>query len=155
MHPAREAQEAGEDLVTAAQACQQLGLSPHALRQILREYEDLFDGGRPGPDRFRPADVRRLATIARLQAEGASGEAIRAALLAGGETAGRVPPAARVDQPPVWRAALERLERLDAAVRALERRWGEDRDRLLLALLRVQQELAALRQQLAPRGRRG
>lgn len=141
--------------LTAEQACQQLNLAPATLRQLLREYRDVL----PTPEadgayRLSPADVRRLATIARLRAEGWDPAAIRAALLAGGESEARVPADASADHPMVWRAALERLDRLAEALAAMDRRWREDRDRLVMMILRLQQEVQALRYELAAAGGR-
>jgi len=129
---------APSEFVTAEQACQQLSLSPHTLRRLLREFRDLFS---PPPEQhglvLTQGDLRRLATIARLRAEGADGATIRAALLSGSDAPGAgAEPGARADQPAVWSAALERLERLDESLRALEQRWREDRDRIEVLLLR-------------------
>lgn len=143
------------DRLTAEQACQQLNLSPATFRQLLREYRDVLPPPDPGDGRrFTRQELRRLATIARLRAEGAEPDAIRAVLLAGGETDARVPPDAAADQPPVWRAALDRLDRLEESLRAADRRWREDRDRLVMLLLRVQQEVQGLRYELGARGGR-
>lgn len=148
---------APSEFVTAEQACQQLNLSPHTLRHLVREFRDVFTHP-PEQHAFllTPGDLRRLATIARLRAEGADGPTIRAALLAGSDAPGAaVEPDARVDQPAVWTLALERLERLDESLRAFERRWRDDRDRIVLLLVRLQQELQLLRYELAAQaGRR-
>lgn len=131
-----------DGVVTAEQACEWLDVSPHTLRQVLREYADLFPGGVGGLD----ADgLRRLGLILRLRSEGADGAAIRAALLAGSERPpARVEPGATAADAPVWAAALERLERLERRLDELDRRRRDDRDRLLVGLARLHQEMRLL-----------
>lgn len=150
-------EEAPAGYLTAEQACQQLNLSPQTFRQLLREYRDVL----PDPETtrgrlLRHDDVRRLATIARLRAEGADAGRIRAALLAGHEApAAEVPAEAPVHAAPVWSAALERLDRIEQAVRDLDRQRREDRDRMMVLLVRLQQEMQLLRYELANlKGRR-
>lgn len=148
-------EEAPAEGLTPAQACQALNLSPHTFRRLLQEFHDVLPGPLDENGTLSPDHLRRLALIARMRAEGADGATIRAALLAGGEMpAAGVEPGSSVQHPPVWTAALERLDRLEEAVRALDRRSREDRDRMMVMLARLHQELQMLRWELASRGGR-
>jgi hypothetical protein len=74
------------------------------------------------------------------------------------EAAGRADEAAAGSEPvlapdPTERV-LEEVQRLHQVLERSEARWSEDRDRLLVALMRTQQELQSLRVEVSPRSRR-
>jgi hypothetical protein len=115
-----------------------LGLSPYTLRSLLDEYADVvaperMADGQPG---LGAEAMARLRVIAAGHAQGLSGDEVRHRLLDG-------------DQPLGPDALLDRLEQLQAELAQSERRRVEDRDRLLLALMRTQQEIQHLRFELA------
>ncbi|HVB09861.1 MAG TPA: hypothetical protein VNM16_05770 [Bacillota bacterium] len=115
-----------------------LGLSPYALRSLLDEFADVVpvDGRVPGQPGLLPDDVERLRQIAGGHAQGLAHDEIRRRLELG------------ADAPPMADALLDRMEQLQAELAQSERRRVEDRDRLLLALVRTQQEIQHLRYEM-------
>jgi hypothetical protein len=111
---------------TREEACKELGISPSMFRRLWREYGTYLGQERPPRD----LDARTLGLIRvahRLRLEGRTPEEI------GG---------------PV-QELLGRLEEINRRLAESEERRGEDRDRLLMALLRTQQEIGHLRGELA------
>lgn len=145
----------GADPVTFARACELLGVSPHVLRRLMDDYEELLppliEAGRerrlPGAaigllgqilrwrnDGLGPEEVLRRVRGAEAAVEGAADEA----------APGGVPLEHMLGEL-AW--VHEQLERSEA-------RRAEDRDRLLTALMRTNQELQHLRYEMAGRPRR-
>jgi DNA-binding transcriptional MerR regulator len=132
-----------EPLVPLGRVAELLGLAPFLLRNLLEEFGDLVPvrAGAEGPGVAAEA-MERLRVIAHGRAQGLAADEIRRRLERGPE-----------DSPPTAAAVLERLERLQAELAVSERRRVEDRDRLLTALMRTQQEIQHLRYELAGRRR--
>lgn len=122
-----------------AQACERLGIPPYTLRMLRQEYATLLSRD-PG-DGFMPdSDVEMLRRVIRLRDEGHStGE-----ILAGLQTAVTGDP----------ESLDAELAKLAASLARAEQTRRSDRDMLLTALMRTQQELQQLRHELATRERR-
>lgn len=119
--------------ITPAAACQQLGVPPYVLRALLDDYADWLAPAEAG---LTPETVRRLATVVGWRAEGLSADAIRSRL-AGGE--GATDPLATL---------IARLGQVQAELTRGEERRAQDRDRLMMTLVRTQQEIQQLRHEL-------
>ncbi len=138
------------DPPTMAEACLALGVAPHLLRRLLEEFGDLLPpmaGGPEGPHLAREA-VPILAMVIRLRNEGVPGEEIRRLVAVQRQMAEDVAAAAVQDAPAASRLVSEVAQLRDELRRSEERR-SEDRDRLLMALMRTSQELQRLRQDLS------
>jgi DNA-binding transcriptional MerR regulator len=140
-HPQASASDAADGgPIPLPAVAERLAISPYALRSLLDEYADLVPVTRQDADRtpaLAPEAVRRLRFIAAARAQGLAHEEVRRRLQDGGEG----PAGADV--------LLDRLEQLQAELAQSERRRVEDRDRLLLALMRTQQEIQHLRVEMA------
>jgi DNA-binding transcriptional MerR regulator len=108
-----------------------LQVSPATLRRILNDYQEVLGDVRA--EHLSPDLVPILQTILRLRAEGVRRRDILALLRAEREHGDPI------------QGKLEEIR--EALMRAEEARL-EDRDRLLTALMRTQQELAHLRDEL-------
>lgn len=139
------------ETVGFARACEVLGLTPHVLRRLLDDFEDVLppvrsDDGERG---LAPSAMPVLAAIASWRADGMAHDEVHRraqAMVAQGTLV------------PAVDSGTERLvaeiARVHADLLRSEQRRGEDRDRMLTALMRTQQELASLRLELAARHRR-
>jgi DNA-binding transcriptional MerR regulator len=142
----------GPDLpLSFAQACARLGTSPHVLRRLMDEYEEvlppLVDAG---PERhLPPGAVELLGRILRWRQEGRTRQEI--VTLARGLGAAQEQAAGPAGAGPeeVAQRLVAELARLHDELRRTEERRAEDRDRLLTALMRTHQELQHLRYELA------
>ncbi len=137
------------DTVGFARACELLGLTPHVLRRLLDDFEDVLppvraDGGERG---LAPGAMPILAAIAGWRAAGMAHEEVhhRAQMMA---TQGGAPAAESGSE-----RLVAEIARVHAELLRSEQQRGEDRDRLLTALMRTQQELASLRLELTSRQR--
>lgn len=121
--------------LNAAEVAERLGIVPHVLRGLLDEFADLLPGEERNGERvFPPLVVERLRSIWQLRSQGLAPEAIRARLAAPeGEPLERL---------------LAQLSELRAELQHSEARRVEDRDRLMMALMRTQQEIQRLRYEL-------
>jgi len=127
-----------------AAACQRLGIAPYVLRGLLDEYPEALPLA--GERLLTPEAVERLEAILRWRREGLSPDEIRQRLAQGVST----PP----DDP--MTALLDRLSHLQTELSRSEQRRVEDRDRMMMALVRTQQEIQHLRYELAgDRSRKG
>lgn len=134
--PQSRSAEDPEAPVRPADVCQRFGLSPYVLRALLDEYGDWLpqaDGG------LTPAAVERLGAIVRWRADGVSSDAIRTRLDAG----------QRPEEP--LAALFGRMADLHAALSRSEEHRVQDRDRLMMALIRTQQEIHQLRHEMSDR----
>ncbi len=133
--------------VSVQEACRRLGVAPRTFRQLLAEFYDLVEPepavseGGPPRDLSQTA-VARLARVVAMRNAGSGYQDIRRAL-AGEASAGK-------SEPPVTGLAglaglAEGLDRLQRELSRSEERRREDRDRLLTAILRLQQEIQHLR----------
>lgn len=122
-----------------AQACERLGIPPYTLRMLRQEYATLLSGD--PADGFMPdSDVELLRRVLKLRDEGYGTE----------ETLARLQ-AAAAGEPQSLDAELAKLA---ASLARAEQIRRSDRDMLLTALMRTQQELQQLRHELATRERR-
>lgn len=158
-----------------AEVCSLLNLSPYALRGMLQDYGDLLqleagDDSLPmGKRKLSDWSFRLLREAVTLRSAGLSREEIRDRLRALGEAAAGLALVPGYDQGAgtqpwglryVDRATardlllIQKIEQLAEQLARSEERRSEDRDRLLMALLRTQQEVQQLRYELAARGRR-
>jgi hypothetical protein len=116
-------------------ACESLGIPPALFRKLWDEFSDEL--GEPGPDgQLSHSSFEQLARIWRLRGDGHGPEAIRSALRGEEGT------------PVEGDSLLSRMESLHRALDHSERRRMEDRDRLMMAMIRTQQEIRDLRQEL-------
>ena len=132
------------------EACEELGITPRTFRQIMVEFAEVLD--RP-PDEESSGEIsestlRKLGLIARLRSKGRSpGEIIEQMKGPGSE--GEAAPDEPQDE--LLRKQGLLLERVDQLTRDLSRSEEhrvEDRDRMLTALMRTQQEIQHLRYEL-------
>jgi hypothetical protein len=129
------------DTLSREEACRQLGMSPAAFRRLWREYAPYLGHDKPP----RELDHRLLGLMRvahRLTGEGRPAHEIAAVLTA---AVGAAPEVAVAEAPSV----IERLDTIAQRLDQSEERRHEDRDRLLMALLRTQQEIGHLRGELA------
>jgi uncharacterized membrane protein YccC len=143
-----------DDSLTYQECCDRLNIALHTLRQMLFEYSEII--GEEGSDeqRLSREGFDRLRRIVALSEGGADREQIRAVLAPANTAPSAVAPAASPtglealteypDDP-----VLERLDRLTRQLELSEARQREERDRVLLALIRAQQEIEHLRYEVA------
>ncbi|MEW6243384.1 MAG: hypothetical protein AB1497_03800 [Bacillota bacterium] len=126
--------------VSLAEACSASGLHPRLVGEIVREYgQELGVSESEEGDLHLPEDsVPLLKSIHLWQAEGLGVEEIRQRLKAPGR-----PPVEFQDNE-LYNRLLDLVTRLEKT----EKQRAEDRDRLLTALIRTQQEVQQLRYQL-------
>lgn len=142
--PAETAAPAGG--LTLGEACEALGLPPSTFRQIIAEFEDLLDEGDEDEGdvaTVSPAVMQRLRSIVQWRNQGVPSQEIRARL-AGTPVAA----SAATETLDAERLLLEQLERLNRELQKSEERRVEDRDRMLTAMMRTQQEIQHLRYSL-------
>ncbi len=143
----------GERFFSLQEICVLLNIAPRTFRQLLREYAGLLEWEVPADQdmpRGLPAEVfDRFRTIVEMRAAGRDFESIKRAVLREREVAEpplpRTPPVADVSNSVV----IALLRELSDELKQAEERWGEERERILTALIRVQQELQSLRYELA------
>lgn len=142
----------GEPL-SFAQACAALSLSAYVLRRLLDDFEDVLPPLVEGRgERLVPASALEILTaLATWRAEGLDADELRRrALEMRGAAAGDLPPTeAEAEGDPVAQRLVEQVARLEEAISRQDERQAEDRDRLLTALMRTNQELQSLRYDLA------
>jgi len=130
----------GERIITRVDALRSLRITPRLFRQLVEEYREEL-GALPMGGVY-PSQFETLRTIARMRQEGVGRDAIRARLQSA--------PSLDAPGPETAGGALdEMLRRISDDLRRAEDERVEDRDRLLTALIRTQQEIAHLRQELA------
>lgn len=120
-----------------AEACRLLGVSPSTFRRLLEDYRDLLPGDAA---HLNSETLRRLKLIERMRAKGLEAEAIGQALkeMADG-------PAAEEETKVEMATSIATLKQ---ELHAAEERRVADRDQLLTALMRTQQEVTHLRYEL-------
>ncbi|MEW6398350.1 MAG: hypothetical protein AB1503_04165, partial [Bacillota bacterium] len=166
---------AGAGSYTFAEVCSLLNLSPYTLRGLLADYGDVL-GVAGAAQEEAPAGKRRLSEwsfrllreAVTLRNAGMSREEIRDRLRALAEAAVGLAVVPGYQGPGgsghlvryVDRATardlllIEKVEQLSEQLARSEQKRVEDRDRLLVALLRTQQEIQQLRYELVARGTR-
>jgi hypothetical protein len=157
-----------ERTIGRAELVRQLGVSPRLVRELLRQYHGWLS--QPDAGRFTALDLARLQIAARGRVAGRAAKEIESQLLATRRRGEAVPLAA--DGPPATEAqaageaaaaqeAVEpgsapapegpiaaELQRLHQTLSESAERERKDRDRMLTALMRTQQEVAHLREEL-------
>lgn len=130
--------------------CERLGIAPHTFRQILFEYSDVIgDEGDESQTLTEDAFIR-LQRVLALRNGGATPEQIRAVFLPAPTDDELEPTSLAIpDSPLPDDPLMARLEELTRELRLSEERRREDRDRVLLAIIRAQQEIEHLRYELA------
>lgn len=126
-----------ERVVTRVEALRSLRITPRLFRQLAEEYRSEL-----GPFPMGGLTAEQLETIRHivsLRSEGTPPEAIRA----------RIQSASSADVDPQGALPEDLLQRIAVDLKRAEEERLEDRDRLLTALIRTQQEIAHLRQELA------
>ena len=154
------------------EACESLQIPPRTFRQLMADFAGLVEGPRPSGEgnlqEISEASVERLRRILELRARGFANEKIREELFpeaappveAVAEVAVAGSPAepavAAGGRDPLHRQAelLQGLERLSNELERSEEKRVEDRDRLLTALMRTQQEIQHLRFELVSQASR-
>lgn len=130
--------------------CERLGIAPHTFRQILFEYSDVIGDEGDESQTLSPDAFERLQRVIALRNGGATPEQIRAVFLPVPADDPLVMPAlALPDSSLSDDPLMARLEELARELRLSEERRREDRDRVLLAMVRAQQEIEHLRYELA------
>ena len=161
-----------ERTIARSELVRQLGISPRLVRELVRQYHDWLT--QPDAGRFTALDLARLQIAARGRLSGRPAQEIENQLLATlrqGEDAprprgeveerlGAAQEAAASQEPAAAAAAgtdpvAMELQRLHQTLSDSAERERRDRDRMLTALMRTQQEVSSLRQELgAYRSRR-
>lgn len=130
--------------------CERLGIAPHTFRQVLFEYSDVIGDEGDESQTLSRETFDRLQRVLALRNGGATPEQIRAVFLPAPTneallTDSLILPDSSLPDDPL----LARLEEFARELRLSEERRREDRDRVLLAVIRAQQELEHLRYEIA------
>lgn len=145
--PHEEQDSPAQPRLTLGEACEALGVPPSTFRQLIAEFEDLLDDDQDDEGdvaTLGPASMERLREIVQWRNQGVPAEEIRARLQ-GAPAAAAVAPDADAHE----KLLLQQLQRLDRALQRSEEQRIEDRDRMLTAMMRTQQEIQQLRYTLA------
>ena len=137
-----DSQKTGAGL-TLGEACEALGLPPSTFRQIIAEFNDLLEEPEEAGDvvvTISPANLERLRAISQWRNEGVPAGEIRQRLAGAGAEAAATAELANAEQ-----LLLKQLESVRRALERSEERRVEDRDRMLTAMMRTQQEIQHLR----------
>jgi len=162
-----------KEFVSYEEACVLLNLTPRVFRSLLADFEEQIMAVQAGADvpakHLTVAAYERLQQILEMRNNGKSDEEIKAALeslpFSAAETAAArsaviafstptpVPEVPAVYDPDLNDLAglLEKVTELVRRFEEVEERQREERDRLLNALLRTQQEVQTLRYELTTR----
>lgn len=130
-----------QQTVTREEACRELGVSPRTFRTLWQEYASYL-GQQRVPRELDSRQYGLLRVAQRLRAEGRTAEEIGAVLSA-------AHPAQLEQAQAQEQTLLQRLDEIAQRLSESEERRTEDRDRLLMALVRTQQEIGHLRGELA------
>jgi len=148
------------DALTFAEACAVLSISAYVLRRLLDDFEDVLPPlvDAPNERRLPRSALGPLLAIARWRNEGLGQEEIRRraqGLQSGGSGVADADGGGQdaADDPAVGRL-LSQVSRLHEELARQEERRAEDRDRMLTALMRTNQELQHLRFDLAAKTRK-
>ncbi|MCL4424228.1 MAG: MerR family transcriptional regulator [Firmicutes bacterium] len=118
-----------------------LGVAPYTFRQLLDDYCDLvFSEEERASGELTAEQLETLKKIIQLRGEGKAKDKIREFLSE-----------SRTDEPQEGKESflVEKMEQLARELRRSEDRRVEDRDKLLTALMRTQQEIQHLRYELS------
>lgn len=137
--------------LTLGEVCEAVGVPPSTFRQIVAEFEDLLEDDQSDEGdvaTLSEATVERLRAIVQWRNQGVPAEEIRARLQ-GAQVA-----AAASEPSTSEMLLLRQLEQLGRALQRSEEQRIEDRDRMLTAMMRTQQEIQQLRYALAAQSSR-
>ncbi len=144
-----------DSFVPLSELGQRMGIGPKAFRAILSVYSDLLPVVEVGEERgLEGSCVQLLERIHRRTLEGHTEDEIRSELEL---SSGMEETSAAVDMPAVDAEGevLEILRDLRQQLQRMEEKRAEDRDKLMMLLLRTQKEMQQVRYELAKtRGRR-
>ncbi len=176
LHAGSVAGAGGLSHLSVDEVCRLVQVHPEALRPVLDAFGDILDvpaAGGAGPLVPAPAlgalaaavrwsgeglahgEIRRRLQSLTPRTDGHPGEPGAGASMAEHEAAAAAEAVSAAPEPESeWRVLLAQVGRLHTAIARSEERWAEDRDRLLMTLLRTHQELQSLRVEMSPRSRR-
>lgn len=150
------AAEALAPALTFAEACAALAVTPYVLRRVMDEYEDalppLLEAG--AERRVPAAAMAALGAVVGWRNGGLAPAAIRERLRGWPAAHGGPADAAPATGAPTLDRLVGEVAALQEQLQRSEQRQAEDRDRLLTALMRTNQELQHLRHEVAARSRR-
>jgi len=127
---------------TYQEAIEILGVAPYTFRQLLEDYWDLvFSEAERASGQLTPEQLETLRKIIQWRGEGKPKDEIRRNLEKG--------PDGSLTEKPTEALLLEKLDLLSRELKRSENQRIEDRDRLLTALMRTQQEIQHLRYELS------
>lgn len=155
-----------ERTIGRAELVRQLGVSPRLVRELLRQYHGWLS--QPESGRFTALDLARLQIAARGRTAGRTAAEIESQLIAtrrDGEALGprivaeetavaattgeaAATKEAEASLPSVQGPIVAELARLHQTIAESAERERKDRDRMLTALMRTQQEVSHLRQEI-------
>lgn len=128
-----------EERISLDEVCTTLQLAPHVVRSLLTEYRPWLTTAESEGGLSRE-DFARLTRIHAWRSQGLSAAEIRRRLEAGQESG---------EGEAGLNLLLEEIGRMAGLLQASEEKRAEDRDRLMLALMRTQQEIQQLRYEVA------
>ncbi len=133
-------------VLTRQEVCRRMHISPTLLRQMFREHAGVL--GPLGSEGIALPTVEKLAQLLELRSRGGSRDRVKVA--AEGSVA--------LEAPSEESLLQAELRAIAVSLTEAEERRASDRDRLLMALIRTQQEITQLRYDLCEhvsrRGRR-
>lgn len=130
--------------ILAQEVCERLVIAPQQLRHILDEFAELLPlARRDGRTYFEPLAFSRLQLIHHWRGQGLSSAEIRQRLLGANQERQAEEPAEARDE-----AVVEQLAALAQSLEESQRQRSEERDRLMMSLARLQQEVQHLRYEL-------
>lgn len=132
-----------------SECCQRLGIAPHTFRQLLFEYSDVIGDEGDESQRLSAEAFERLQRVLALRNGGATPEQIRAVFASSPAESAAEPIIGLPDPSLIDDPLSAKLDELIRELRLSEERRREDRDRVLLAIIRAQQEIEHLRYELA------
>jgi len=145
----------GDRFFSLQEICVLLNIAPRTFRQLFENYADLLE--------WQPAEgcdlaqglpataFDRLRTIVELRGKGEDEAGIRRAL----SNPASLAPAPRRGSPPddgsdvAESVVVALLRDIGEQLQAARDQWGEEREKILTSLIRVQQELQSLRYEVA------
>lgn len=122
--------------------CTQLGITPHTFRQIMRDFGsrlmDRDDDGRGPGLELSQEEIERLRKVLEWRKQG----------LSDAEIVKRLEEPEKAPTPSLSDEVVARLEEIKRQLKESDQKRVEERDRLLTALMRTNQEIQQLRYQL-------
>ncbi|MBT9258322.1 MAG: MerR family transcriptional regulator [Clostridiales bacterium] len=139
-----------QEIIALEEVCQRLGLRPSAVRQLLATFPEIGTVQEEGDRRgLTPDAFERLQRAAILRGQGWNVEAVREILQGPKEGAKEAAAARLLEDPADVEGLRQEIQELKDLLQKMEERRRHDQDRLLLSLIRLQQEVQHLRYELA------